>query len=139
MQVSEIMTKRPVYADSKDSLFDAVKKLYELDIRHLPVLEDGQLVGILSDRDLRAYAIPLTESHEVAFKMEKLLSTKVADVMQTDVISVEAAADLLEVIDIMVEHKVGAVPVLDSHAGRLIGIVSYIDVLEAARNAFDPE
>jgi len=58
------------------------------------------------------------------------------EVMQTDVISVNAEADVGEVIEVMLDHKVGAVPVVDPGAEHLVGIVSYEDVLRAAQECF---
>jgi acetoin utilization protein AcuB len=56
--------------------------------------------------------------------------------MTTDVISVNPETELEEVVDLMIEHKIGAVPVVEADSSKLVGIVSYIDALRAARDLF---
>lgn len=124
MVVEEIMTKNPVTVESTATVREAVEKLYELDVRHVPVIEDGNLVGILSDRDMRAFEP----------RWSQLLENPVSNLMSSDVLSVEPETEVADLIDTMIEQKVGAVPVVDS-TGELVGIVSYIDVLRAARDS----
>jgi acetoin utilization protein AcuB len=54
--------------------------------------------------------------------------------MSTDVLSVDPETDVGEVVDLMIEHRVGAVPVVDADSEELVGIVSYMDVLRASRD-----
>ena len=111
----ELMTESPTVADATATLKSAIEKLQALDVRHLPVIDnEGQLVGMLSDRDLRSSLFPLDAS--------------VSSVMSTDVIAVDLDADVAEIIDLMLDNKIGAVPVLDSD-DVLVGIISYVDVL----------
>ena len=113
----ELMTASPTVIDATSTLRTALEKLQALDVRHLPVVDtDGQLVGMLSDRDLRSYSgiLPLDAS--------------VSSVMSADVIAVDSEADLAEVVDLMLDNKIGAVPVLDAD-DALVGIISYVDIL----------
>lgn len=107
--------------------------LLELDVRHLPVVDEGQLVGIVSDRDFRQVSVLLGGAGSPD-GLQRLLARPVSDFMSSDVISVDPEAEIDEIIDIMIEQKVGALPVVASNS-ELIGIVSYIDVLRAARDA----
>jgi acetoin utilization protein AcuB len=136
MVVQEIMTKNPVTVESSDSIRVALTTLLELDIRHLPIVEEGQLVGIVSDRDLRRLAPPVATDDGAAARMEKQLAQPVSTLMSSDVLSVDPEMEVAEVVDLMIEHRVGAIPVVEPGSERLVGIVSYIDLLKAARDAF---
>jgi acetoin utilization protein AcuB len=54
--------------------------------------------------------------------------------MASDVVAVNATDDLIEAIDLMIEHRIGAVPVVETGSSALVGIVSYVDVLRTARD-----
>ncbi|HGG58193.1 MAG TPA: CBS domain-containing protein [Nannocystis exedens] len=101
-------------------------------MRHLPVLNGGQLCGILSDRDIRKFRPPeaLLEGNVVAWIA--LLDTPIWKVMTPEVLSVSPEDCLDRALDFFVNLRVGAVCVVD--AGRLVGIVSYIDALRALRD-----
>ena len=118
----ELMTESPTVVDATATLRNAIEKLQALDVRHLPVVDpEGQLVGMLSDRDLRSYTAVLP------------LDASVSSAMSTDVIAVDLEADVAEIIDLMLDNKIGAVPVLDSD-DVLVGIISYVDVLRELAN-----
>src|SRR5262245_48084439 len=132
MNASEIMTTKVTSVRSTDSIAKAMELLGELDVRHLPVLDGGELVGMLSDRDVRELGLNRLVETDGTERLRALRRTRVSDVMSADVLSVEPATELRELIDMMVAEKVGAVPVVDQHTGALVGIVSYVDVLRAA-------
>jgi len=131
MVVHEVMTRDPEYIETRTSLRDAIGKLRELNVRHLPVLHNGDLVGIVSDRDIAAFARGVDVLAPA--QSEAALDRLMADFMQGDVISVDEDTDVGEVIDTMIDQRLGALPVVDAHSGRLAGIVSYVDILRAAR------
>lgn len=117
----DLMTTQVVTIQQTASVREALKTLDEFDVRHLPVLDERQeLVGMLSDRDL----LRLRRSQDV-------LKQPVSEVMSADVLAVTPATDVVEIIDLMAENRIGAVPVLDNDS-HLAGIVSYVDVLRAA-------
>ncbi|MEY3012950.1 MAG: hypothetical protein RIT45_1685 [Pseudomonadota bacterium] len=128
MDVSEIMTHAPLSVGSDARVADALDLMYEHDIRHVPVIDDGELVGMLSDRDLRDFL-----RAEDGYRRAQ--GVGVTEVMSADAISVEPEAEISEVIDVMLENKIGAVPVVDGHSDKVVGIVSYVDVLAVAREA----
>lgn len=116
-----VMTTRVVSVREDATLRQALALLDELDVRHLPVVNASrEVVGLVSDRDLLRVR-----------KTATALEQPVSLVMSADVLSVDAETDLVDVIDVMLEHRVGAVPVMDGD-GRLSGIVSYVDVLRLA-------
>lgn len=128
MIVREIMTPAPWVVEVTDSLRRAHARLLESDVRHLPVVNRGRLVGIISERDLPSDLVTpgARGGHDRADR-------PVSNYMSSDVISVNPESDLVEVIDLMLEHRIGAVPVVDVDGERLLGIVSYVDVLREAR------
>lgn len=134
MVVDEVMSSDPFVVKVTDSVGAAIKKLIETDVRHLPVVSEGELVGMVSDRDLRSFTpvamLELTHPRE----LEARLAQPISKVMTSDVISVNPETEIEEVIDLMIEHKIGAVPVVEADSSKLVGIVSYIDALRAARD-----
>ncbi|MCA9539294.1 MAG: CBS domain-containing protein [Myxococcales bacterium] len=136
MIVKELMTPDPATLSPEDSVREAMDLLFSLDIRHIPIVEDDALVGMVSDRDLRDASLPALIEFEHRDTARKLLDRPIGDFMRADVLAVEPDADVVELIELMVDHKVGAVPVVDAETDELVGIVSYIDVLRACADLF---
>lgn len=132
MLAADIMTGHPQSVTSKCKIRDAITLLRDLDVRHLPVVDEGELVGMVSDRDLKAYSLPeieyLEEHEQIA-----LLDAPVGSIMHSDVVSVERETAVTEIIDLLVDNKIGAVPVVEHPGERLVGIVSYVDILQSLR------
>lgn len=129
MLVKKRMTRDPVTVSPADSLADALRLTRARRIRHLPVVRDGEVVGMVSDRDVRtALPSPLTEPDEerVAF----LESTPVSAVMKGEVATIGPHDTVEDAAKLMRRMRIGALPVVDAH-GRLLGILSESDVLDA--------
>jgi acetoin utilization protein AcuB len=109
----------------------------ELAVRHVPVVEDGVLVGMLSDRDLARVSIAQVLRVEGADALREELKTPIVEVMSTDVISVEPETEVGEVIGLLLEHKVGALPVVELGTREVLGIISYVDVLRALQDLIE--
>ncbi len=121
----DVMTRDPSTIRPSATVAQAIAELHQLDVRHLPVVnEDHELVGMVSDRDLRGLPFDFAAEGRRTVPPD----TPVADLMSSDVQSVELQTSLSELIDILVDQKVGALPVVDDR-GVLVGIVSYVDVL----------
>lgn len=125
-----VMTRLPVTAFPEDYLVNAIAKMQMAGVRHLPVVdEEGTLLGILSDRDVRLEADWL----DGAFPRLKDDATHVYSVMSANVISIRPEASARDLIDAFTSLGVGALPVVDE-SEHVLGIVSYVDVLaEIAR------
>ena len=134
MIVEEIMTKNPITAEANAPIGEALAVLFELDVRHLPIVDDTKLVGIISDRDVRVYLAAEPDESTEPQDTAKRLSQPVSAVMSSDVLSVSPEMELTELVDLMLDHKVGAVPVVNRESDDLVGIVSYMDVLRAAQD-----
>jgi CBS domain-containing protein len=136
VQASDVMVDRVVSVGPSDSVAAALEVLAELQVRHVPVVEDEQLVGMLSDRDLRSLGLYQLRDLASLERLQTVGRMPVADVMSSDVQTVDPEADVREVIELMLEEKISAVPVVDPHTGTLLGIISYVDVLRAAGRLF---
>lgn len=123
--VGEPMTADVVTVAPDCTLSDAQRTMAEGDFRHLPVVQDGRLAGILSDRDLRR-AAGRGEPEELP----------VSRVMTRRVRTVPLGTRLSEAARRMVEEKIGALPV-EGEDGRLAGILTVTDVLAHCTRALD--
>jgi len=131
MIAADIMTRDPVTLPLTDALSSAVDALESLQVRHLPIVDDrGTLVGMLSDRDLGPLVRTFMETAETEELLVQPSDRRIADLMTTAVVSVAPEADVAEVIQLMLDERVGAVPVVDD-GEHVIGIISYVDVLRA--------
>jgi acetoin utilization protein AcuB len=130
MNLRALVTSVVVTVGPDDSLDTAISQMEEHDIHHLPVVEHGNVVGMLSDRDLLlSVGWMLSRDREVD-QHTRVVSGPVLirDVMSTPVISVPEAATISEAAAVLFEHRIGAVPVLSGE--RLAGLLSRSDLLK---------
>lgn len=133
MIAAEIMTREPEAIYVTASVAEAVEALESMRVRHLPVIDDnGVIVGMISDRDLGPLMKTFIETAEVDRMEIPPAERRISDLMSTDPITVTEDTDIAEIIDTLLDERVGAVPVVDD-AERVIGIISYVDVLRALR------
>jgi acetoin utilization protein AcuB len=130
MSVRERMSGAVVSVGPDASLAAAATAMRDRKIRHLPVVDShGQLVGIVTARDLRQALFAPALDAEDADLRSMLGALRVGDVMTRTVVSVGAAASIRDAARVMYERRLGALPVVDG--GRLVGILTETDVLEA--------
>jgi acetoin utilization protein AcuB len=124
------MKRNPVFVDEGDSMRKAMDLLKEHEIRHLPVLRDGErLVGILSERDIKqASPSPATalEIREIYYLLDKV---KVKQIMTRRPYTVSSSAPIEEAALIIREKKIGCLPVVDE--GKLVGILTETDIIDS--------
>jgi acetoin utilization protein AcuB len=133
MEAHEVMQRDVAVLAPTASLGDASDLMHRHNVRHLPVLEHGQVVGIVSDRDLRCYLSELFMSEPETTPAAARKTLTVRQVMQAKPVAVDPDSDIQDVIECMLEFKIGAVVVADTE-GHLRGIISYEDVLRVARD-----
>ena len=124
------MTQNVITVDANDSVVNATKKLKENNIRMLPVIKKGKLVGIVTDRDLkRASASNATtlEVHELLYLISKI---KVKDIMTKKPITVPFDFTIEEAAEILMKNKISGVPVVDGR-NQISGIVTQNDLFRA--------
>ncbi|HMI53175.1 MAG TPA: CBS domain-containing protein [Candidatus Saccharimonadales bacterium] len=127
--VRDVMTSPVISVEPSTLLLDAALLLRGSSIRHLPVLEGPQLVGILSERDIQRCApsrlIPVTEDvYNAVFA-----NTKVERVMTREPKSTTSLTPLLGAMAAMQQGRYGCMPVVDD--GRVVGILTRSDLMEA--------
>lgn len=130
MRVRDLMSRNVVTIGESDSCLEAVGRMHGARVRHLPVVNaGGTLRGVVTDRDLRHHLFAPRVLMEVGTIAVDILlkAVPVSEVMSSPVLSVPAHADILEAARIMLEDKVGSLPVVEG--GRLVGIVTETDVL----------
>lgn len=123
--VKDSMTREVVTLSPQTTAGEALALCRERRIRHLPVLEEGRLVGVVSDRDLRS----ATPAFGDPARAEALGTILVHDVMASDVTTALPDDPIEEAANTMRERRIGCLPVVES--GALVGIVTSSDVMEA--------
>ncbi|HTK91806.1 MAG TPA: CBS domain-containing protein [Verrucomicrobiae bacterium] len=130
MIVRELMTSAVITVLPSMPMFEARDLMRKERIRHLPVTTlHGRLLGIVTDRDIRLN-LPSQATSLSMWEVNHLLAQlTVGDVMTETVISVGPSLPAREAAQLMVDHRIGALPVED--AGRLVGIITETDLLRA--------
>jgi len=135
--VQDIMTADPTTVSETTSIGEALNTLSEEGIRHLPVVRHGDVVGILSDRDLSSLGFSMVNDMAGYEQIRARLSQPVSALMSGGVVSIGQDAELSEAVELFVEEKLSALPVVESGTSTLVGIISYIDLLKAASTALE--
>jgi acetoin utilization protein AcuB len=131
MPIRAHMQYAPLTGRQDDLVSQAQHRIQSADVRHLPIVAaDGKLLGLLSDRDLRqagASTLPPLRHYEAPLLLMTML---VKDIMRTDVTTVGSETTLADAGQLLLEHKIGCLPVLH-HDRTLVGIVTVTDLLRA--------
>jgi acetoin utilization protein AcuB len=136
MKVVDIMTKDPLTVTPMETIGQADELMNTNKIRQLPVVQGKDLVGIVTDRDIRSFLSgSLLEGVEAR---EEALNTKIREIMTTEPMTLSPDDDLQEAVEIMIDEKIGGIPVVDEAEG-LVGIVTYVDVLRCFLNRLQEE
>lgn len=125
--VREIMMGSPVTLKPDDTLALANDVISLGRIRHIPVVELGRLVGLITERDLMGAAATHIFGLKRRSKSALLKSVLIKDVMKKRVVTVEPETPIKDAAHLMAEKKIGCVPVVS--AGALVGLVTTTDVL----------
>ncbi|TBH16508.1 CBS domain-containing protein [Thermus thermamylovorans] len=129
MLVKDWMTKDPFTVAPDTPVLEAIKLLKQKGFRRLPVVREGKLLGLVTDKDLKD-AMPSKATTLSVWEMNYLLSKlTVQEVMAKPVITVAADEPLEKAALLMEERKIGGLPVMEEE--RLVGIITVTDVLRA--------
>lgn len=129
MLVERWMKANPITVGPQDSFRHAMNLIRQRGIRHLPVVEGGRLVGIVTDRDVRQAspsAATSLEVHELHYLLEKI---KIRDIMTSEVVTAMPEMPIEAAARLMLTHRIGSLPVLRGMA--LVGIITETDILSA--------
>lgn len=150
LRVSDLMTPQPVTVSPRDTVLTAIELMRDSRIRHVPVVEDdGELVGILSDRDLASAPAVIVrrrpaeetlegeEEDEEIQSREAVRALPVQDVYIRDPETIDEDADLSEAARILLENKFGCLPVM--RGNELVGIVTESDFVRFVLSRLEGE
>ena len=127
MFARDVMTPDPVTIGSNHSIGTALAKMRRGGFRRLPVVEHGKLIGIITDRDLRlAMNSPyvLREGWYDSYLMEHI---EVRSCMTSKMVTASANDDLVSIVALMEEHKIGGLPIVEDD--QLVGIITETDLM----------
>jgi acetoin utilization protein AcuB len=131
MVVGEIMTKEVITIISTSSIGAAIELMRQHGFRRLPVVEEGKLIGIVTDRDLRQATNSPLVLRERWYSEFLLDAIKVKSCMTADPITVDPSTPVVDAARRLRQHKIGGLPVVaanDSH--RVVGMVTVTDMLD---------
>jgi acetoin utilization protein AcuB len=123
------MNPKVITVDADDSMLDATKLLKEHNIRHLPVLEKGKLVGVITDRDLKRAApsdATALEAHELLYLIANI---KVREIMTKNPITVPYNFTIEEAAELLLQARISGMPVVDKD-GDVIGTITQTDLFK---------
>lgn len=129
MRVRDIMTISCITAPATMPVLEARQLMLEKRIRHLLVTDGPKLLGIVTDRDIRLN-LPSPATSLSVWEINYLLARMtLSGVMTKNVVVVESGREATEAAQVMLDHKIGALPVVDR--GHLVGIITETDLLRA--------
>ncbi len=120
--VRDVMTHEVATLERNDRLSTADNVMRLGRIRHMPVLEDGNLVGLVTQRDLFRGALLKALGYGSKAEQTMLDTLAVKEVMATDLVTIAPDATLQEAAQIMIERKIGCIPVVENE--KLVGILT---------------
>jgi acetoin utilization protein AcuB len=129
MLVKNWMSKDVITVEPEDSMQQAISLMKEHKIRMLPVLQQGKLVGVVSDTDLkRASASDATmlDVHEMLYLISKI---KIKDIMTKEPFTVSPDCTVEETAELLMEHKISGVPVVEE-GGKVVGVITRDDLFK---------
>ncbi len=135
MKVSDRMTREVVTLEEEQSLREALTLQQLHKIRHIPVVADGRVVGILTDRDLKRASPSLLSGIDQKQYDELLETIRVGQIMTRNPHTVTPATPLKHVAEILIDRKFGALPVIENNL--LVGIITEIDLLRVLYEMLD--
>ncbi len=128
MLVQNWMTRNPTTIQADTPFLEARLTLKEKRIRHLPVLDRGRLIGVVTERDLKE-AAPSGATTLDVYEMNYLLTKmKIRDLIKQDPVTIKPENSVEKAALLMRDHKIGCLPVVDD-AGTLVGLITETDLL----------
>jgi CBS domain-containing protein len=115
--IRDVMTPGPETIQADQPVAQAAKLMKDADAGMIPVLENGTLLGTVTDRDIAIRIVAEGKDPQ---------STPVREIASTDVVTIEPDRDLAEALQLMAKHQVRRLPVVEG--GRLVGVLAQADV-----------
>jgi CBS domain-containing protein len=131
MQVREIMSTDIEVVDRNDNLRSVEERMATRQLRHLPVLEQGEVVGMVTQRDLFKAAMSSTMGYGEKAQQAYLQSVRVKEIMVYPVVTVSPDTSVAAAADMIITRGIGCLPVLEGT--QLVGMVTKTDLLRCLR------
>ncbi len=129
MNVRDLMTTSPITVGPETPVLDARQLMIDKRFRHVLITDGPKLLGIVTDRDIRLN-LPSPATSLSVWEINYLLARlTVASVMTKSLVTVSPRQDTRAAALLMLDHKIGALPVVDG--GLLVGIITETDLLRA--------
>lgn len=125
-KVVDVMTRDPITLTPIETVGQADEVMTQNRFRQIPIVKKKELVGIVTDRDVRSFLSGSLLGNPQ--DRDRALNTPVQEIMTTDPITVSPDDDIQEILELLIEEKIGGIPVVDETEG-LVGIVTYVDLL----------
>lgn len=131
MQVREIMSTAIEVVDRNDNLVTVEERMATKQLRHLPVLEQGEIVGIVTQRDLFKAAMSSAMGYGEKAQRAYLQSVRVKEIMVYPVVTVAPDTSVAVAVDMIINKGIGCLPVVEDT--KLVGMVTKTDLLRCLR------
>jgi acetoin utilization protein AcuB len=136
--INELMIPKPVTITSDQTIGRAMELMARYEIRRLPVVKDGKLVGIITDRDVRQLGGRPSLKLPKTAQDDAYLNLPVEEAMTLNVITIRETQPVQEAIGVMLKHKISGLPAVNRD-GQLVGMLSTQDVLKYCLDLIDRE
>jgi acetoin utilization protein AcuB len=127
MPVADIMTRKLITVTPERSIGEIQPMFSQFRIHHLLVVEDGLLVGVISDRDVLRNVSPFAHTNAAEKKDDFTLTRKAHQIMSRNLVTVDSKTGIRDACDRLLKGGVSLLPVVDH--GKLVGVLSWKDIL----------
>ena len=132
MTVDGTMSRDIVTVPPDTTLIEIRKRLQEGGFHHMLVVKDGELLGIISDRDVLRAISPFLDTYSEEHRDVQTLARPASEVMRTDPITVEPETEIADAASLLLDHDISSLPVVDGT--ELVGIATTKDLLNHYTN-----
>lgn len=124
--VRDLMTEEVVTFSPLDNLADLADRMADEHIRHAPIVDrEGDLVGLVTERDLARFAFADSPDAPLSVERDVLGRKRVREIMGTEIETLEPDASLREAAELLLENKIGCIPIVEG--SRVVGILTEAD------------
>lgn len=134
MKIDQIMTRRVVSVDIDDTLETLREVFQNVRFRHVVVLEERQMVGVISDRDLLLELTPTVDTDYATARDRSILKKRCHQIMSRKPVTIQPHEDVRRAARIFVKHDLSCLPVMGPE-GEVLGIITPIDILKMVYQA----
>jgi len=128
MTIDSIMTREVVTVAPDATLSDVRTCLHEGGFRHLLVVEDDVLVGVISDRDVLRALSPFLDTYSEEHRDVRTLARPAREIMRENPITIETDTEIEEAASLVLDHSISSLPVVEN--GKIVGLVTTKDLLK---------